>query len=479
DECEEAFLNLKKLLLNPKLLAYPNYDSSEPLELHVDASLTGAGAVLSQCQLGVNRPIAFVSTSFGPTEASYSSIARELAGLRWAVKKLKKFLRGRKFILHTDHQPLVYLNNAKDVSNRLARTLEDLADFDFTVRWIPGNTNVIADALSRVNESDANSGESVSSDMQVDPIGSQLTEVKMEGGGDSLVKCFSLWLHGNENEHLQIRECIVKELFDNQKKYGLELNKSEKFKLRILKQTGMLLIPEAVAAFANLYKCEVVLFENKRNPLYFGEKGNRKCFLNGCHNIHYNYLYKKNDISVTPCIKGGKGAAVTAVALKNVATEIKNLPIINKSHNVVVPLCMKPYVDNNNVVHDKIVPLFLRKNQPSINVNTVPLFLRQSQPDVNVNTIPLFLRKPGKPEQVIPSVNINRNQSPLILANVAFNAGVTHDKNVIKIIYGRWSHKQAQLIQKENDQIRALRKVIAAFAPGLQRAKACKEDPKL
>ncbi|CAF4398071.1 unnamed protein product, partial [Rotaria magnacalcarata] len=136
---------------------------------HVDASLTGAGAVLSQCQLGVNRPIAFISTSFGQTEASYSSIARELAGLR------------------------------------LARTLEDLADFDFTVRWIPGNTNVIADALSRVNDNDIILEENARSDMQVDPVGSKLTEVKMEGGGDSLVKCFSLWLHGHENEHLAIR----------------------------------------------------------------------------------------------------------------------------------------------------------------------------------------------------------------------------------------------------------------------------------
>ncbi|CAF2039234.1 unnamed protein product, partial [Rotaria magnacalcarata] len=58
--------------------------------------------------------------------------------------------------------------------------------------------------------SDTISEENVRIDMQVDPIGSQLTEVKMEGGGDSFVKCFSLWLHGNENEHLQIRECIVK-----------------------------------------------------------------------------------------------------------------------------------------------------------------------------------------------------------------------------------------------------------------------------
>ncbi|CAF4424834.1 unnamed protein product, partial [Rotaria magnacalcarata] len=94
----------------------------------------------------------------------------------------------------------------------------------------------------------------------------------------------------------------------------------------------------------------------------------------------------------------------------------------------MVPLCMKPYVDNNNVVHDKVVPLFLRKNQPNININTVPLFLRKSQPNVNVNTIPLFLRKPGKPEEVIPNIKLNQNQSPLILANVAFNAGVAHDK---------------------------------------------------
>ncbi|CAF4875077.1 unnamed protein product, partial [Rotaria socialis] len=123
------------------------------------------------------------------------------------------------------------------------------------VRWVPGSTNIIADALSRMNEVELNEGGNVCEDT-IDPLGSKLIEVKIEGGGDSLVKCFSLWLYGHMNEHLNIRELIVKELFENQKKYGLELTKAEKFKLRILKQEGMLLIPEAIEAFANLYACE-------------------------------------------------------------------------------------------------------------------------------------------------------------------------------------------------------------------------------
>ncbi|CAF4902348.1 unnamed protein product, partial [Rotaria socialis] len=148
DDAEKAFFKLKQLLVSPQLLAYPDYNSIEPLEIHVDSSLTGAGAVLSQKQLGIVRPIAFISTSWGVTEQNYASTARELAGLRWAVKKLAPFLRGREFVIHTDNQPLIFLSNTKCVSQRLARTLEDLSDFNFKVKWIPGHSNIVADALS-------------------------------------------------------------------------------------------------------------------------------------------------------------------------------------------------------------------------------------------------------------------------------------------------------------------------------------------
>src|SRR5215469_481545 len=49
--CQLAFNRLKELLVDPKLLTFPDYSrEASPLELHMDASAIGAGAVLSQKQ---------------------------------------------------------------------------------------------------------------------------------------------------------------------------------------------------------------------------------------------------------------------------------------------------------------------------------------------------------------------------------------------------------------------------------------------
>ncbi|CAF4428623.1 unnamed protein product [Rotaria magnacalcarata] len=253
DDAEKAFNKLKQLLVSPQLLAYPDYNSTKPLEVHVDSSLTGAGAVLSQKQLGVVRPIAFISTSWGVTEQNYASTARELAGLRWAVKKLAPFLRGREFIIHTDNQPLIFLSNTKCVSQRLARTLEDLSDFNFKVKWIPGHSNIVADALSRMHETTLDSPRAKES---LNILGESLVEVKMDGGGDSLVNALSFWLTGNFSDSLNLRQKLVTELMNNNKLYGLELNKVGKFELKIMLQEGINLIPEAIKAFSNLFNCK-------------------------------------------------------------------------------------------------------------------------------------------------------------------------------------------------------------------------------
>ena len=150
-----AFDRLKEAVKQDLELAFPDYtEDAEPLELWVDASGKGSGATLGQKQGGETRIIAYASIAFSKVQQNYSTTERELAAIRWGVKTFKAFLYGSKFKLYTDHQPLLYLNNMRIVDSRIARTLEDLADFDFDIVYIPGKSNVAADALSRLYSHD-------------------------------------------------------------------------------------------------------------------------------------------------------------------------------------------------------------------------------------------------------------------------------------------------------------------------------------
>lgn len=57
---------------------------------------------------------------------------------------------GRKFVVKTDHRPLLYLFNMTDPSSRLTKFRLCLEEYDFEVEYIKGKENVQADALSRI-----------------------------------------------------------------------------------------------------------------------------------------------------------------------------------------------------------------------------------------------------------------------------------------------------------------------------------------
>lgn len=147
--CQNSFNTLKRFLMSPMVLQYPDF--SKPFILTTDASDTGSGAVLSQNINGNDLPIAFASKGFTPGERNKSTILKELTAIHWAMNYFKPYLYGRKFVVRTDHRPLVFLFNMKNPTSKLTRMRLDLEEFDFTIEYISGKANVTADALSRVH----------------------------------------------------------------------------------------------------------------------------------------------------------------------------------------------------------------------------------------------------------------------------------------------------------------------------------------
>lgn len=140
----DSFEYLKTILTNEPILAYPDFN--QRFELTTDASKFALGAVLSQN----SKPICFASRTLNETEQRYSTIERELLAIVWATKNFRPYLFGTNFVLYTDHRPLVWLKNLKEPNSKLTRWALKLEEFNFEIKYLPGKTNKVADALSRV-----------------------------------------------------------------------------------------------------------------------------------------------------------------------------------------------------------------------------------------------------------------------------------------------------------------------------------------
>ena len=146
--CQHAFLELRNNLLSPRILKYPDFNKS--FILTTDASNIACGAVLSQDYNGQELPIAFASKAFNKAETKKPTIMQEMIAIHWAIDHFKPYLYGRKFIVKTDHRPLVYLFGMKEPTKKLTQMRLDLEDYDFEIHHIKGKDNVGADALSRI-----------------------------------------------------------------------------------------------------------------------------------------------------------------------------------------------------------------------------------------------------------------------------------------------------------------------------------------
>lgn len=138
-ECETAFVKVKAKLMSNDVLAHFNPELS--IGVSCDASPKGLGVVLfHRLPDGQERPIQFASKILTPTEQRYWQIEREGLSIIFGVKKFFKYLYGRKFIMITDHKPLLAIFGPKTglpplAATRLHHWSLYLSQFQYTVEY--------------------------------------------------------------------------------------------------------------------------------------------------------------------------------------------------------------------------------------------------------------------------------------------------------------------------------------------------------
>ena len=151
-ECQLAMDRLIEALSEPPVLIFP--DLEKTFILHVDACTTGLGAVL--LQFGSDKllhPVCYASRGLKSAEKNYPSYKLEFLALKWAVvDKFNFYLYGREFKVYTDNNPLTYIHKTLKVDATSQRWLAALGEYDFSIHYKPGKTNIDADILSRLHE---------------------------------------------------------------------------------------------------------------------------------------------------------------------------------------------------------------------------------------------------------------------------------------------------------------------------------------
>ena len=147
-ECAAAYEELKAVLLQQPVIAYPDF--TVPFRLHMDASNVRLGAILAQQQNGKERIICCASHTLSKSEQNYSVTKKKCLALVWGIKNFRNYLIANHFKVYTDHYPLQWLQYMKHESALLHRWAVQLEDYGFEVLHRPGKNQGHVDALSRL-----------------------------------------------------------------------------------------------------------------------------------------------------------------------------------------------------------------------------------------------------------------------------------------------------------------------------------------
>ncbi|CAH8653056.1 unnamed protein product [Schistosoma rodhaini] len=148
EEQESCLRSLLKFLQSDAVLR--TYSPSVHSVLITDASPVGIGAVLEQ----EGRPVICVSRKLSVAEQGYSQTQREALAVFWAVKRLHKYLFGKKFTIVTDHEALKFIYHpdkslARSSAAMVQRWSIALSAYDYTIQHRSAKQIQHVDYISR------------------------------------------------------------------------------------------------------------------------------------------------------------------------------------------------------------------------------------------------------------------------------------------------------------------------------------------
>ena len=126
----------------------PNWSSQFLLD--TDASDTGIGAVLSQVQDGKEHVIAYASRTLTKAERNYRVTRRELLAVVTFLQHFRPYLLGAPFTIRTDHGALAWVQKFKEPEGQIARWVQKLQEYQFSITHRPGKQHNNADSMSRI-----------------------------------------------------------------------------------------------------------------------------------------------------------------------------------------------------------------------------------------------------------------------------------------------------------------------------------------
>ena len=147
----KAFEMLKSALCSQPIVAYPRKD--RPYALLVDAAVGttaktadgtietkqagGLGAILCQAdEHGKFHVIAYASRALSKHEKNYTPFLLEMQAVCWGIQHFDVHLRGRKFVVYSDHKPLEKLSLVH--SKTLNRLQQIMNEYDFLIQYKNG-----------------------------------------------------------------------------------------------------------------------------------------------------------------------------------------------------------------------------------------------------------------------------------------------------------------------------------------------------